>query len=177
MAPMHNKHNPNPTPESTKSPSAAAAGAQSAKLHNSKDGRGSPPTVDSWEDIDDEVSETSRQPLHPASPAESAKLTSAVSESASEMTLAEETTTEQSVEDNKLEIADTAATSSSSSIGSTGSSNRKNPSPNLSKTAKMEVVSRPAATVLPPPDNKENLNVIFIGHVGKCDCFYQLAWT
>ena len=49
---------------------------------------------------------------------------------------------------------------------------KKNTSPNLTKSSKSDSSSSKGAHVVVPPrakDEKENLNVIFIGHVGKLD--------
>lgn len=168
VAPPPHKQNQNPTQ------APPTASAELAALCNNKDGRGSPPAVDSWEDIADDANETSREQSHPTESAESAKVDSPTASTKSqEVTKIKENSTTGSTErlavDSKTVDAE-AATSSSSSIGSTGSSSRKIPSPNLMKSAKSDTAGKPSSTLQPPPktkDDKENLNVIFIGHVGE----------
>lgn len=70
---------------------------------------------------------------------------------------------------------------SSLATGVSSSSNgngRKHPSPNLSekkpgRSESSKQAMAAAALQLPPPkteDDKENLNIVFIGHVGECVC-------
>lgn len=134
-------------------------------------------TVDSWEDIADEAlppPNISRQPQPslttdsrppPAEDITTRKSDNGLLESREN---AEKAETKLALE--SAEVA-TSATSSSSSIGSGsggGSSNKKQPSPNLAaKSSKLEA-SKPTPSSQPPQrskDDKENLNVIFIGHV------------
>lgn len=174
---QHTPHTPYGHPQESKLNSITATTTQSSASSESGKALSSTqnnPPLDSWEDIEDEPSssDTLRQP-QPV-PAESAIKEVVAVDKMVEKTVPQE---DPVVEDKipVLETPPTSATSSSSSINSTSSSNKKIPSPNLSKGSKLE--SSKVNVSAPPPkteDDKENINVIFIGHVGKKRMCYEM---
>jgi hypothetical protein len=128
--------------------------------------------VESWEDIADEnpPADASRGPQTAETRLQDPAAGKIASESSPESKVIAEKA------EAKLAPPETAAvTSSPSSNGSTttsstsSSSSKKQPSPNLTKSSKGD--SSKASSLSQPPqrseDDKENLNVVFIGHVGK----------
>lgn len=148
-----------PTPPTTTTQSPRPADAQTI--------------VDSWEDIDDEAPTADRQ-SQPSLASTESRLPSAKETVAGKSENGTQESTD-NTERPELKLqsateagtsataATTTATATSSSSSSSSSSSKKQPSPNLTKAPKGEVPQPPQRS----EDDKENLNVIFIGHVGK----------